>query len=355
MKTFKLRKFYQRLTAVAAAAAVAGVAMLVATATTPNQASAVSFNVYRDCSSNSVIKCGAMTTSEVQSKYNSEAGVKQIFAAYHISASDVASLGSTAVSGYATQSGDVVVNGKVVATHAFSAGRDPISGSTRASYGGVTFYNSPDQTAFLSSDIHGYVVMKNGQFAFMILASCGNPLNATPIPAPKPVPPKPAPKPVASLVCNSLTYEKQSDNEYTFTVQATAENVTNVSYSFNFGDGTKASDVSKSVTHTFTQSGTYTVVASVSSDQIKNVTSDKCAASVTIPPKPMCTIPGKENLPPNSPECQPTTVVVTTPPPTPPTTTLVNTGPGEILGIFAAAAAAAAIAARLFLHRRYQA
>jgi uncharacterized repeat protein (TIGR01451 family) len=98
----------------------------------------------------------------------------------------------------------------------------------------------------------------------------------------------------------------------------------------NWGDNTTPLTTNAAVgkTHTFAE-GTYTVTATAHfTVDNKDVTAAgaNCAKSVTFTSTP------------------------TTPPTTPPT--LVNTGPGEVLGMFAAVTAAGAIAHRLFLARR---
>jgi hypothetical protein len=160
---------------------------------------ALSFSVSRDCTANAVIHCGALTTDELKSRY-SQSGVAAIYSFYGISASDISSIGSTAVAGTAYKDGSIKINstGKIVATGSTSAGRRPISGSTRMSSGGVTFYDSRSQTAFRSNAIAIYVVMSNDEFKFAIVPNCGNPMRATPVPKPKPEP-EPEPTPPANL------------------------------------------------------------------------------------------------------------------------------------------------------------
>ena len=69
----------------------------------------------------------------------------------------------------------------------------------------------------------------------------------------------------------------------------------------------------------------------------------------------MCTVPGKENLPVDSPECKETPQTPETPttPQTPETpTTLPNTGAGEVIGLFLGVTIAGAAFHRLFANRR---
>ncbi len=160
-------------------------------------AAALSMNVSRDCTANAVINCGAINTDELKSRY-AQAGVAAIYRYYGISAEDIKNIGSTAVAGTAYKDGSIKLNstGKVIATGSTSAGRQPISGSTRLSSGGVTFYDTPSTRAFRSNAIAVYVVMQDDQFKFAIVPNCGNPVRATPIPKPKP---EPEPIPPANL------------------------------------------------------------------------------------------------------------------------------------------------------------
>jgi hypothetical protein len=162
-------------------------------------AAALTLSVSRDCTPNAVIHCGAINTDELKSRY-SQAGVAAIYSYYGISANDIKNIGSTAVAGTAYKDGSIKLNStvKVVATGSTSAGRQPISGSTRKSFGGVTFYDTPSTKAFRSNALVVYVVMENDQFKFAIVPNCGNPMRATPVPRPKPVP-TPTPTPPANL------------------------------------------------------------------------------------------------------------------------------------------------------------
>jgi uncharacterized repeat protein (TIGR01451 family) len=85
-----------------------------------------------------------------------------------------------AVAGYVTKTGNVYANGELVATGAITAGRSYIAGSTKVTYNGTTFYKRAPSVSFTSSSIKAYVVMVNGKFSHAILASCGNPVVATP-------------------------------------------------------------------------------------------------------------------------------------------------------------------------------
>lgn len=144
--------------------------------------------------------------------------------------------------------------------------------------------------------------------------------------------------------CDLLEFKNTSGRTYSFTTTATAKNGASVkSYTYNFGDGvTPLTTNQNPVSHTFAVPGTYQIKVTVNfnvNGVNKTNTSQACTKTITIPKEEeKCTVPGKENLPKNSPQCQPT--------PTP--TVLVNTGPGDVIGIFTAVSLGAA-----FLHRRW--
>lgn len=160
-------------------------------------ASALTINSSRDCDSNAVIPCGALSTAELEKDYNNSAygGVKALYSHFKISSSQMAKIGQTAQAGHVYKNGEVRVGNTVVATGAVTAGREFISGSTKITAGGYTFYTRPPSVSFRVDSIPAFVVMEKGEFKFAILAACGNPVMATPVPKPKPAPePKPEPK-----------------------------------------------------------------------------------------------------------------------------------------------------------------
>jgi hypothetical protein len=69
----------------------------------------------------------------------------------------------------------------LVATNAMTAGRQNISGSTKMANGGTVYFMRPPSVSFKSSSLPAYVVMNNGRFSYAIIASCGNPVKATPV------------------------------------------------------------------------------------------------------------------------------------------------------------------------------
>jgi hypothetical protein len=166
--------------------------------TLPSHSQALSMSSGRDCDDNAILRCGALTSDELMQKYQSS-GMGPVYARMGITGAEVAGMGTSAVAGQVTNTNQVLVGGKVVATDAVTAGRQNMPGSTQDSSGGITFYQRPPSVSFVSASLPAFVVMQNGRFSFAIIASCGNPVKATPVapaPTPKPAPtPAPTPKP----------------------------------------------------------------------------------------------------------------------------------------------------------------
>jgi hypothetical protein len=164
--------------------------MLITGIRVTEQAGALSISSARDCDSNAVINCGALTTKELQTRY-SQKGVATIYNHFGITATDIKNVGTTAVAGQVQKDGDVVVNGAVVATGAITAGRENISGSTKVTSGSTTFYKRAPSVSFRPNALSAFVIMENGQFKYAILGACGNPVSAKPVPKKTPPVQKP--------------------------------------------------------------------------------------------------------------------------------------------------------------------
>lgn len=193
---------------------------------------ALSIGSARDCDSNAVIRCGALSTTELQNKYSSNGSAQAIYSYFGISSSDINTLDNKAVAGEVTSSGLVRVDGKTVATDAVTAGRGYISGSTAVERNGVKFYVRPPRVSFVSSPLSAFVVMNGDRFNFAILASCGNPVTATAVakPAPKPTVKKTTPPKVVTKVVEVPTPtptapapQQQQQQQQTVVVQTTAQ------------------------------------------------------------------------------------------------------------------------------------
>jgi hypothetical protein len=158
--------------------------MILGVAVLARPAAAMGVSSARDNDSNAVISGGCQTITECQQKFNDDAGVRNILSCFHINSADMNNMTNNAVVGQVTDSNNVLVNGKVVATHAMTAGRQNIAGSTRSTCGNSPFFMRPPSVSFASSPLTAFVMMdSNNQFDFAILTSCGNPVMATPVKA----------------------------------------------------------------------------------------------------------------------------------------------------------------------------
>lgn len=200
-----IKRFVRRGALFAAVTGVAvGVGLFTANALNNSQASAASSSCPGfNGDTNAVIWCGADSNgtakaSEITARYNngdghnSAASIHNIYGSnvFNITSADIQNLSSTAKVGSVTKGGDVMLNGKVVATNALTAGRQNIAGSTKHVNNGTVFYTRPPKVSFLNDSLSAYVVMVNGQFKFAVLLSCGNPVSATPKTPPTPKVPK---------------------------------------------------------------------------------------------------------------------------------------------------------------------
>jgi hypothetical protein len=272
---------------------VACAAIILATGLSAGVAHAEAVN----CDANAIIPGGAANVSTLQKLYTNGASctsggatysaknysIQDVYHAFGMAPADITAMSSDAVNGYVTKSGDVYVGSTLVATGAYTAGRQNIAGSTQHKYGATTYYQRPTSVSFQDSQLSAMVIMKNGVFAHAILHSCGNPVNATP------VPPKKTTPPTYSCVQLVGTPADNSTVTYSFTVTAAeAGGATFSDASFNFGDGKTQSGVKPTgtnkvtVSHTYTSSGTYKPFAvlhfGVSG---KDVTAPSCGTSVS--------------------------------------------------------------------------
>jgi len=131
----------------------------------------------RECGDNAIIRCGAMGASELKSEYaKNERGLKKIYSYYNIDAVDIASSNSAKI-GTVHTNGDVIVDGKVVATNAYTVGRSGSLGGSKVDANGWTVYQGADR---LKSTLSAYVFFNSdGSFKSAVIKVCGNPVKAT--------------------------------------------------------------------------------------------------------------------------------------------------------------------------------
>lgn len=286
----------------------------------------------RDCDSNAVIYCGALSVGGMIHKYNrgdgrnSAKSIQDIFGAFGIGPNDIRGMRGSVHNGVVTKDGKVFVGGKLVAVNAFTAGRQNMGGSTRHSNQGTVFYTRKPSVSFQSSKLQAFVVMRNGNFQFAVLTSCGNPVKASPrkehhkrhhvdIGQARPVKhaPRKRPPPVSTTnICNGDTSNTNSGV---------------ASQGGNCSTNTTNNTSNTNITET-------TVVKTTSKQKPR-------------PPAPPA--------PPTATRQAPAEAAVETPVRTAGSTApaaLPNVGAGNLLGIFGATATAGTIGYRIFLGRR---
>lgn len=230
----------------------------------------------RNCTGNAVIRCGTFNQSEMNSRLT--ASSRAVFSHFGISTNL-----SGAKNGTLKANGDVVVDGKVVATGAQSVGRGTKAGAKPLKIGGQNFYQHSARSAFLGYDTPVFVFFNSdGTFKNAIAKICGNPIIATP---------KPKPKPTPKYSCDNLAVTKISRTSFRFSSSYTAQNATYRSTTYVVRNASNRV-VQNSTSNTFTTStpGKYTVEARVTfvvDGQTKTVTGPKCKKEFTVEPAPV--------------------------------------------------------------------
>lgn len=244
-------------------------------------AEATSFgNCARDNDDNAIIKNGTCNTDELSKKYkeNKTKDLPAIFSHYNVPTN----FGS-AKAGEVRKNGDVVVDGKVVATGAKSVGRQNITGSSKVTIGGKTYYERKTSVSFATNSIKAFVFFdKNGEFKSAVLTSCGNPVTAKP-------------KPKVAYKCEGLASSKIDRTRYDLSVSTSQHRATFQSVTFNVysASGNKVdSKTSNSKSYRYIQTipGEYTIksVVTFKTHDGKTVTSKEsdCVTSITVDEEP---------------------------------------------------------------------
>lgn len=251
----------------------------------------------QDCTTNSIIQCGAQNSSEfiTKVKANNPADLQTIYTDFRFPTAHYDAFASSAKNGMAYTDGTVKVDGKTVITDAWSLGRTKFSYSTPYVIANHTYYRSA-HTDVLKSNLPVMVYFDaNGNAAFAVLNACGNPVGGKivkqttpppapapapkPTPSPTPTPPAPTPTPVtpvkttAAMICTGLqaTVNPANNLEYIFTATTSSTNATLKSADFIYGDGmtspnvppTTATPTTVTITHDYAKAGTYNVRATV--------------------------------------------------------------------------------------------
>lgn len=243
---------------------------------------------YRNWSADAIVQGGAITEKELLEKYDTNAsGVQNIFQHYGISRSD---LTSKMEHGVVYQDGTVKVNGKTVATAAYSVSRTPFNDKhgnkprTITTSNGTTLYEGPNMSIFVRP-VDAFIIYRNGVFHRAIISSCLNPVVA--------VPEKPEPQPEpATFACTNLVADKINRTRYRFTASATAQNTEIVSYTFTFNDGSKPETTGNVVEHTFTP-GKHTIKVAANArvnGVLESRSSKDCEVVITVAEEPKAPI-----------------------------------------------------------------
>lgn len=251
----------------------------------------VSATEIRDCSGNSIIQCGALSPSEFinkvkQNNTNGHHDLPAIYANFGLVPKQYQQFVKYAKMGQDYRNGNVVVNGQVVATNAWSIGRWASwqgSGYFTKKINGVNYYGNYNDKAY-GSNVNSIPVMvlfnSHGVMQFAAMTACGNPVGG------KKVTPK--------YSCDLLQTKHDSGNTYSFSTKASAsENAKVVKVVYDFGDGSSKvteTSLSKEVTHTYTKPGSFTtsvtVYVSLPGNQTVTVTSAHCQTKITVTPPP---------------------------------------------------------------------
>ena len=141
----------------------------------------------RDNDANAIMYNGALTKAEWLTKLNNgstdkngkiintSANLKQIYfnEGRGITQANFMDDKQT-VEGVVTDKGQVIVNGKVVATNVWTSGRQFIPGSQKDG----SVFMRPTSVSFLSPQLSAYVNMQGGTFHYAVIKSCGNPVKS---------------------------------------------------------------------------------------------------------------------------------------------------------------------------------
>jgi hypothetical protein len=211
----------------------------------------------QDCSENSIVKCGASTPTSLINKIKADepGDLKALFGGFGITSDKYPLFINQAKMGTVYKDGRVVVDGKVVATDAYSLGRNPKSYSTPYKVAGKTYHVSSTKDVFNRDSLDAFVLFNNdGQPGAIILTACGNPVGGKLV--------KPGYK------CDQLVKEevKNKKNTYNFSTEAPVTSGATVSkVVYDFGDGSKVTKTNpkEKVPHTYTKPGTYTTKVTV--------------------------------------------------------------------------------------------
>lgn len=166
----KVKTYFKKLWALVAAAAMVSAWLVVPTIASSG----------RDCDSNALVYCGALSTTELSNKlrngtgkpYQTAGELQTLYGHYGFAMSDIGSLRE----GWVTKENIVYVNGRgAVANNVYSLGRHDLSGSIRESWAPYPLYSRHPSVSFNSYSLDAWVYLNSdGSMAYAIIKSCGN-------------------------------------------------------------------------------------------------------------------------------------------------------------------------------------
>lgn len=276
----------------------------------------------RDCDTNSIDHanygggCGAADAKELvaDARHNVPGDLQAIYSRFGLTPANYDKFAAEAKQGTLHRDGRIVVGGQTVATGGWSMGREKFNAQREAfKIGDKTYYHSATANSY-ASGVESLPVMvwfnADGTVKTAIINACGNPVSKFTSAKPE----------VACKALNAVRPDAKKPNVYRLTTTATLGTNTKLSrVVYSFSDG-RASITKTSLTDavdvTLTKDTTVTatVYATVpGGKEVQAAAIANCAKAlkytppvtppVTPPTKPMCTVPGKENLPPNHPDC----------------------------------------------------
>lgn len=200
-------------------------------------AASIAFHSVRDCDSSAIIDCGALSAEQVGHSYHDDQTIQKIYAVFGITSTSISQLNSKAVAGKVDSKGNVYIDTRTspVASNTISASRRPVVASTKKiTTQGATYYQTNASSVVNGSYSDAFVVMKNKQFDFAIIANNGDPVmrKAT---IPQPVKPKPAvqPQTAATAIQTPALANTGPTTDNTLTIFITAAAIGSIlSYSY---------------------------------------------------------------------------------------------------------------------------
>lgn len=238
----------------------------------------------RDCSVNSVDYkdlnggCGAADSNELAAdiRANDPGDLQSTYNYFGLSSNEYDRFASTARQGVAKANGDVIVDGQVVMTDAWSIGRTGFPYSSALPIGGTTFYKSA-HTSVLQGKDHDVMVMfdENGTVEFAALNACGNATDGNKV------------KSTAACKQLNMTPVQGKANTYSFTSDVAVTGnakVTKVVYTFSDGTKVEKTNPSEAVEHTFKASGSAKVEVHVAlpGGKTKVIDGANCVKQITV-------------------------------------------------------------------------